>query len=153
VGDRVNVSGLDGVWVAEIRLFTCSFDTQNHQRVILKNTAVASAPIANKNLYTRRRGHINLRTAYDADIDTTRAVLTEIVNALPYNVDNHAHAVFLVGLGASSVDRQLRIWCDTQDYWNCWEATVRGAKLSLESANIGIPYDALDVNVTALPGQ
>lgn len=153
VGDRVNAGGLDDVWVAEIGLFTTSFDSQDHQRIILPNNAVASGRIDNKNLHARRRVDINLGTAYGADIDATRSTLEGMVAALPYKVEGQSHQVFLVGLGASSIDWQLRVWCDTADYWNCWEAVVRGAKNSLEAADIGIPYATMDLNVVSMPDR
>ena len=57
--------------------------------------------------------------------------------------------MFLKGLGSSSVDWQLRIWCQAEDYWKTYEAGVRAAKYALDAAGIGIPFPQMDVHLDA----
>jgi small conductance mechanosensitive channel len=62
-------------------------------------------------------------------------------------IKDPAPQVFLKGLGDSSVDWQLRIWCKTEDFWDVWQATVRACKFSLDEAGIGIPFPQQDVHL------
>ena len=55
--------------------------------------------------------------------------------------------VVLQGLGASSVDWQLRVWCSPELYWGVHEKLTGAAKNNLDAANIGIPFPQMDVHV------
>jgi small conductance mechanosensitive channel len=55
---------------------------------------------------------------------------------IPGMIKDPAPQVFLKGLGGSSVDWQLRVWCKTEDFWDVWQAAVRACKASLDDAVI-----------------
>jgi small conductance mechanosensitive channel len=48
--------------------------------------------------------------------------------------------VVTTGLGASSVDLQLRMWCAASDYWPLKFEMTRKAKEALDEAGIEIPF-------------
>ena len=84
---------------------------------------------------------------YSADVDATRAALEKAAANIPGMIKDPAPQVFLKGLGGSSVDWQVRIWCKTEDFWDVWQATVRACKASLDEAGIGIPFPQQDVHL------
>ena len=146
VGDYVKVAGIDGV-VEQIELFTCEFKSLDHRRVIVPNSAIFGANINNVTHYPIRRVDVSVGCAYDADIDACRAVFDKVVANVPGVISEPAPQVFLAGLGASSVDWQLRVWCNTPDYWDVYQATIRDAKKALAAADIGIPFPQMDVHL------
>lgn len=148
VGDYVKVAGIDGV-VEQIELFTCEFKSLDNRRVIVPNSAIFGATIDNVTHYPLRRVDVDVGCAYDADIDACRAVFDKVVQQVPGALSEPAPQVFLASLGASSVDWQLRIWCNTGDYWDVYQATIRDAKKALEAADIGIPFPQMDVHLDA----
>lgn len=67
-------------------------------------------------------------------------------------VKKRDHQVFLAGLGDSSINFQVRIWCKTADYWTVWDDGVQAIKESLEEAGVGIPFPNLEVHFMNAPG-
>ena len=86
--------------------------------------------------------------AYDADIDGTRAALEEAARATEGTLSDHEADIILVGLGASSVDWEVRVWAPTSDYLDVKQSLIRAIKISLDQANIGIPFPQMDVYLT-----
>lgn len=151
IGDFVVLSGKDGT-VAEIGLFTTTLDTLDNRRVIIPNSEVIGTVIENYTHNEVRRVDIDVGVSYGADIDEARKVLDAAAAQVPGRDPEAGHQIFLVGLGASSVDFQVRIWCDPAIYWDVWDATVRASKKALDDAGISIPFPQMDVHLDKLEG-
>ncbi len=148
IGDYVKVAGEEGV-VQEIGLFTVALDTVDNRRVILGNTTVVGGTIENVTHNPKRRVDIDVGVSYDADLDQARKALEKAASQVEGRDAELGHQVFLKGLGASSVDFQVRVWCDTGAYWDVWQATVQAIKQALDAAGVAIPYPQLDVHLPA----
>ncbi len=148
VGDVVSVAGQTGE-VEEIGLFTTTMNTVDNQYIIVPNSAVFGATIVNITHNPTRRVDINVGCDYDADIDETRKVLEGCIKDIPTRDKDGDHQIFLVGLGGSSVDWQVRVFCATADYWDVYLETIRAIKNALDAAEIGIPYPNVVVHNAA----
>ncbi len=42
---------------------------------------------------------------------------------------------------------QVRVWGDTDAYWDVWQATTEATKRALDQADIGIPFPQMDVHL------
>jgi small-conductance mechanosensitive channel len=93
---------------------------------------------------------VTIGAAYDADLDQTRAVLTEYVNKIPGVLEGTGRCV-LVGLGASSVDWSVRCVVHPDDYWSALELVHDHGKKALDTAGIGMPYTTMDVHIVSNP--
>jgi small conductance mechanosensitive channel len=142
----IQVGGTTGV-VAEIGLFTVAIDAADVHRHIIPNSAVISGNIEVLTYQPLRRVDVDVGCDYGADIDATRAILEGAIVNIVGRVEDADHQVFLAGLGASSVDWQMRIWCDNADYWDVYQSTIRATKMALDAANIGIPFPQMDVHL------
>jgi small conductance mechanosensitive channel len=148
VGDVVRVAGEAGK-VDEIDLFCTTLDTVDNRRLIVPNGAILGSTIENVTHNPLRRADVAVGACYSAAIDATRAALERAAASVPQRDPQAGHQVVLVGLGASAVDWQVRVWCATGDYFNCLEATVRAVKQELDRAGIAIPFPQLQVHVPA----
>ena len=146
VGDFVEVNDDTGV-CEHIDLFTCEFRTLDNRKLIIPNGAVFGSTITNYTGYDVRRVDVDVGAEYSASIDATREALEKSAASIPGMINDPAPQVFLKGLGDSSVDWQVRVWCKTGDYWDVWQATVRACKVSLDEAGIGIPFPQQDVHL------
>lgn len=133
--------------MAEIQLFTTAFDTPDNRRIIVPNSLIFGSTIENVTYHDRRRVSIDVGADYGADIDATRAVLESAVASVQAVLDDPAPQVFLSALGASSVDWQVRVWCEKGDYGAVHEETIRAIKREMDSAGIGIPFPQMDVHI------
>ena len=146
VDDVVRIGGELGK-VSEISLFTTELDTFDNRRIILPNASVFGAVIENLTHHPTRRVDVAVGVAYPADLDRTREVLLKGALSVPNRVEDVEPQVILTGLGNSSVDWQVRVWCKTEDYWTIRDATTRAAKMALDEAGIGIPFPQMDVHL------
>ncbi|MDH3728620.1 MAG: mechanosensitive ion channel family protein [Myxococcales bacterium] len=146
VGDFVEVNGETGV-CEHIDLFTCEFRTLDNRKLIIPNGSVFGSTITNYTGHEKRRVDIDVGAEYSADIDATRAALENAFAKVEGRLDDPPPQVFLKGLGDSSVDWQVRVWCRTEDYWDVWQSSVRATKLALDEAGVGIPFPQQDVHL------
>jgi small conductance mechanosensitive channel len=148
VGDVVNAAGITAK-VDEIGLFTTTFDTPDNRHIIVPNGAIFGATIENITHHSTRRVDVAVGAAYDADIDKTKEVLERVANSVEGGLKDPAPVVYLVELGASSVDYSIRVWAATADYWAVRERITREVKYALDAAGIGIPFPQRDLHVPA----
>lgn len=146
VGDLVIAGGITGV-VQEIELFTTELTALDNRRIIVPNSGIFGSTIENLTHHENRRVDVAIGTAYEADIDATRKVLETAMAAVKGGLGDPEPQVLLAGLGASSVDWKLRVWCRTEDYWNVYEGIIRDAKYALDGAGIGIPFPQREVHL------
>ncbi len=146
VGDFVSAGGVSGV-IEEIELFTTHFRTVDNRKVVVPNGAIFGSTIENVTFYEKRRVDIDVGCDYGADVDRCREVLEGMAPGIEGSLSDPPPQIFLKGLGGSSVDWQVRIWCKTDDYWDVYQATIRGTKRALDEAGIGIPFPQMDVHI------
>ena len=146
VGDFIRAGGEKGT-VEALELFTTELKTPDNRRVIVPNSSIFGGTIENVSHHPVRRVDIPVGVAYDADIDHARAVLEGVPSKVEGALQDPGAQIFLSELGASSVDWVVRVWCNSADYWDVWQRTVRQVKLSLDEAGIGIPFPQLDLHL------
>lgn len=139
VGDVVTVDGQTG-GVDAIDLFTTTLDTPDNRRIIVPNGKVFGNTIENITYHPKRRVDVSVGVGYEADIEATRAVLTEAAESVIGRLETEPVGIVLTGLGSSSVDWAVRIWAPTAEYWPVQERTLKAVKKSLDAAGIDIPY-------------
>ncbi|MEM1347738.1 MAG: mechanosensitive ion channel family protein [Myxococcota bacterium] len=139
VGDVVSVAGQTG-GVKEIGLFSTSMNTPDNRHIIIPNGQIFGSTLTNITHNPTRRVDVSVGVDYDADINEVRAVLLKAARSVEGALSEPAPTAFLVGLGGSSVDWQVRVFCNTAEYFDVFEATVRATKMHLDEAGIGIPY-------------
>ncbi|MEL7496673.1 MAG: mechanosensitive ion channel family protein [Planctomycetota bacterium] len=152
VDDYIVVADTEGT-VEEIDLFTTRLNSLDNRHVIVPNAEIFGAKLENYSRNPLRRVDVNVGAAYDADLDATRSALTAATHQVVASITSDAKIdaptpqVYLMELGASSVDWQLRIWCHPVQYWDVREQLTAAAKCELDKAGIGIPFPQMDVHV------
>ena len=152
VDDFIVVADTQGT-VEEIDLFTTRLNTLDNRHVIIPNGEIFGAKLENYTRNAVRRVDVNVGAAYSADLDSTRDALNQAVTAVVADLAHNGQTgapmpqVVLKGLGASSVDWQVRVWCSPEHYWGVHEKLTYAAKNNLDAANIGIPFPQMDVHV------
>ncbi len=148
VNDYIKVAGVEGT-VDEIDLFTTRLNSPDNRHFIVPNGQVFGSVIENNTRNEVRRVEVNVGVAYDADIRHTRRVLDDALAVIPGVVTKPAPQAFLLELGASSVNWQLRLWCQPKSYWDVRQRATAAAKDALDLAGIAIPYPQLDLHVVS----
>ena len=150
VGDYIVVSGQEGT-VEEVELFTTSINTLDNRHIIVPNSAIFGSVIQNVTRNEMRRVDVNVGVSYHADMKQTRAVLSEAIanieGAASKSDTAHQPQAYLVDLGESSVNWQVRVWCAPAVYWDVRERLTEAAKDALDQAGISIPFPQMDVHL------
>lgn len=149
VGDTITVAGHTGD-VEELGLFTTVLRTPDNHAIIVPNSAVFGADMVNYSTNGHRRVSIDVGTDYGADLDECIKVLTAAAKTIE-DVREDVE-VALVGLGASSIDWQVRVYCKPEDYFAKCHQLAKAAKEHLDAAGIGIPFPQMDVHLDRLDG-
>jgi len=145
VGDLVRLDGELG-HVEEVDLFTTSIASLDQRRFIIPSSKIFGSRIENLSFYEKRRVDVPVGVEYPADLKKTRDVFEKVVANIENGLTEPAPQAYLCGLGDSSVDWELRVWCEPEHYFGVRQAIVEKAKIALDEAGIGIPFPQTDVH-------
>lgn len=146
VGDYIKLADTEGT-VDEIDLFTTRLNSLDNRHLILPNNSVFGSAIENVSHNEFRRADVDVGVSYDADLAMTRRVLEQAISRVAGAVAHPPPQVYLVDLGDSAVNWQVRVWCRPDVYWEVRERAVAASKQALDAAGISIPYPQLDLHL------
>ena len=139
IGDEVEVGGARGK-VTGIEMTATTLSTTDNVKIIVANGNVWGGTIKNYTSMGARRLDRDFGISYDADIDKAIKAITAAAAANPRVHSDPAPWAKVVNLGDSSVDIQLRAWCDAADHKALSTEISQPVKEALDAAGIGIPY-------------
>ena len=152
IGDYIEAAGLSGT-VKTITLFVTDMAPPDNVQVVVPNGELWGASIHNYSFHDTRRVDLTLGIGYEANIaDAKAAILDEV------GKDARAHAdpapmVAVLGLGESSVDLVVRVWCAAGDYWSLKFDLTEALKNRLDREGISIPFPQRTVHMIGnVPG-
>lgn len=166
--DMIEINGLIGI-IEDISLFHTYMRMADGKLVILPNTNIATSEVIN---YTRRHTKVIQKepqteeqkiiirridwlvgVSYTSDIDKTREIIKAAVLSTQNINDgkNDASKEIFVGvneLQASAIEFVVRAWViDNSGFLATRSQMIENVKKALDSAQIEIPYNKLDVNL------
>ncbi len=145
VGDWVAVADEEGA-VTEITMRTTRLRTLNNTYVVIPNKTIIDEVLVNHSKHGATRVEIPVGIAYKESIPKAREVILESIQGIDAVRAEPAPAVIVSGLGASSVDLEIRIWIDDASKQTLTAARViEAAKLGLDEAGIEIPFPHLQL--------
>jgi small conductance mechanosensitive channel len=146
LGDYVKIGDTEGT-VLSIGTFFTEFTTPDNRHISLPNSSLTNTAIVNYSWEGTRRLDVNFGVSYDADIDHTVRTLQEAVSMTGGILDQPAPVIKLIECADSSLVFMIRVWCNSQDYFNVnWDLTENGKRM-LDKEGIEIPYPQMDVHM------
>lgn len=139
IGDDVEVGGEKGR-VTSIELTATRLKTVDNTEIIIANGKIWGGVVKNYSSLGKRRLDMDFGVSYDADIDTAIKALTQAASEHPLVISEPAPWAKVVRLNESSIDLQLRAWCNASDYKALKVSISKPVKAALDKAKIGIPY-------------
>lgn len=144
VGDYVDAGGVAGT-VKAITLFTTEFATPDNVQIIAPNGAIWGATVTNYSYHKTRRLDLTLSIAYGDSIEEAMAMVHRTLDADARCQAEPARQVVVGGLGESSVDIVIRVWCQASDYWGLKFDLTRALKEGADAAKLTIPFPQREV--------
>lgn len=145
VGDIIEAGGATGQ-VENIGIFTTSLLTLDNEVIIVPNSAITGGAIMNFTAKDYRRVSTDIGVAYGEDLHKVEKVLLEAAGENSKGLDEPGPDVFLTGFGASSIDFNVRIFVDPNDYWPALYELRKQVYDSLNAAEIEIPFNQIVVH-------
>jgi len=139
VGDYVDTGSISGT-VKQVGLFATRLRTPDGLFIFSPNAKIWDAAITNYSRELTRRTDFNVGIAYDADIDLARETLLKVATDDQRVLSSPEPVVYVMNLGASSVDLQLRAWTRTSDHWATRMDMNEFCKKALDKAGVDIPF-------------
>jgi small conductance mechanosensitive channel len=145
VGDWLHVSGEVGE-VSEITMRTTRIRTKNNTWVVIPNKKIIDEVLVNHSKHGETRIDVPVGIAYKENIPEAREVLLAALKNVEGLSERHKPEVVVAGLGASSVDLEVRVWISTaSDEPPTFVRVMEAAKLALDEADIEIPFPHLQL--------
>lgn len=145
LGDRITAAGHTAE-VEDIGIFATTLLTLDNETIIIPNKAIMSDSIVNHTKRGTIRANIDVGVAYGSDVVQVIQVLEAAAQKEKLVLEDPAVAIAFVGLGASSLDFTVRVWCKTDDYIQVQHDVRAASYNALNEANIEIPFNQLVVH-------
>lgn len=145
-GEYVDLGGVAGT-VDEVQIFHTTLRTPDDKMVVVPNGKIIAGNIINTSREPNRRTEIIVGVSYDADIDTVKKVLGDIVAADKRVMHEKGVVVRLNEMGASTLNFVVRFWTTNGDAQETFWDTLESFKRALDKHNIGIPFPQMDVHL------
>ncbi|WP_306118366.1 MULTISPECIES: mechanosensitive ion channel domain-containing protein [unclassified Roseitalea] len=139
LGQYVDIGGTAGT-VKDLNLFVTELATPDNVQIIIPNGQAWGSVITNYSAHDTRRVDLQFGIDYGDDADKAVAIIAELARADPRIHDEPEPWVRVTGLGESSVDLTMRVWCAAADYWDVRFDMLKAVKLAFDEKGISIPY-------------
>ncbi|HGJ5875594.1 MAG TPA: small-conductance mechanosensitive channel MscS [Arsenophonus sp.] len=145
-GEYVILGSVEGT-VEQVQIFSTSLRTADNRIIVIPNNKVINDNIINTSREPNRRTQIMVGVAYDADIDTVKKVLGDVIAANERIQHDKGVTIRLHEMAPSSLNFVVRVWTTNADAWNVYWDLMENFKEQLDAHNIGIPFPQMDVHL------
>ena len=146
IGDFIESSGNTGT-VERIELFYTHLITPDNKAIMIPNGSLSNSTIINYSSKDTRRVDLTFGVSYDDDILHVKKVLMDIINENNMILKEPEPFINICEHGDSAVNLTVRVWTETQNYWNVYFYLLEQAKLRFDEEKINIPYPQMDVHI------
>ncbi len=146
VGDFLEAQGYMGI-VKEIQIFNTILLTVDNRTVIIPNAPLSAGTMINYSAQSERRVDFTFGIGYSDDIDKTKSVLRELINADERILKTPEAFVAVSELGDSSVNFAVRVWVKGENYWPVFFDMNERVKKEFDKQGISIPFPQRDVHI------
>ena len=146
VGDFIEVGSFSGT-VSDIDVFYTFLKTGDNKSVTVPNGSIMSNSVVNYSVNGTRRVDLDISVAYGNDIDRVRTILLEEGASHTMVLKDPEPVCRLLESGESSLNFTLRLWTETDNYWQVRFDVLESVYKRLEREGIEIPFPQMDVHV------
>ncbi|MFV0521459.1 MAG: mechanosensitive ion channel family protein [Mangrovibacterium sp.] len=149
VGDFVEAQGYVGS-VKEIQIFVTILTTPDNKTVLIPNGPLSNGALINYSRQPRRRVDFSFGIAYGHDFNHAKEVLAGLVKADSRIIQDEDNMIVLGAMADSSVNITVRVWVNTDDYWDVFFDMNKKVYEAFNANDISIPFPQMDVHLDRL---
>lgn len=143
-GDFITGAGHSGT-VEEIQIFYTKILTPDNKVITIPNSQLSNDSIINFSANKTRRLDFNLGVGYQEDIDKVKNAVMRVIERTPQILETPAPFVHLGEWADSSINFIVRVWVNTEDYWDANFSLMEEFKREFDKEGIEIPFPKMDV--------
>ena len=119
VGDYIAVAGVEG-FAKEIGMLCTKILTIDNKLIIVPNSEVMGSKITNFSSEELRRVDFETKAGYDNKFEDVYAAVLDAVANTKTALQEPAPFVRVSGYTDYAVVYTVRVWCKSEDYWDCY---------------------------------
>lgn len=146
IGDKITTNGESGT-VEDIHMFYTVLVTPDNKVIHVPNGSLANNVIVNTSIKETRRVDVVMSIAYDADLNKATDIINDVCKQNPLIFTDPEPYVGIKEYSSSSVDLNIRVWCNNQDYWTINNYLLVEIKKAFDEQEIEIPFNQLEVAI------
>ena len=146
IGDKITSNDQTGT-VEDIHMFYTVLVTADNKVVHIPNGALANNVIVNTSIKETRRVEVVMSIAYDADLNKATDVINNVCKQNALIFTDPVPYVGIREYSSSSVDLNIRVWCNNKDYWTIQNYLLVEIKKAFDENGIVIPFNQLEVAI------
>ena len=147
LNELVEIAGKQGR-VEEISLLTTKLRTRDNLEIILPNRTIVSNIITNFHANPERRIELEITIAYEEDLQQAISVIQEVIADEERVLAEPEPIVAVADLNLNGVKLDIRPWVKQEDFAAARYALRQNIKLALDSQNITLPYQPVQLHRT-----
>lgn len=146
IGDYVEIGGESGT-IVEIGIFHSTLKTIDNKKILVPNSSVTNNSITNYTAYSERRIDLVISVSYDSNIEFVKNTLKEIVEAHELILADKPVLIRVGEMAESSINFFVRVWTDTDNYWDVFYDLNEQIKTKFGDVGISIPYPHVTIEM------
>lgn len=145
IGDYIETVSVSGT-VSKITIMYTVLKTPDNKEITIPNGTLTNSVVENYSSQDKRRVDLTFGASYDADVETVKKILSDILNNHEKVLTDPAPFARLSKHADSSLEYIARAWCRSEDYWDVYFDVTEEVKKEFDANNISIPYPQIDVH-------
>lgn len=145
-GDYIQAAGTEGI-VTEVGLVYTRLKTYDNKLILIPNGEISKEKIINYTGQQTRRVDVTYAVSYDEKPEKIKGILTAAYERHPKALADPAPFVGLTKVNDSNVEYTLRVWCDTEDYWEVYYDLLQQLWDDFAAAGVDLTYNHLNVHL------
>ncbi|WOC31244.1 MULTISPECIES: mechanosensitive ion channel family protein [Caproicibacterium] len=145
IGDYIAAEDVEGT-VERVELMFTSLRTFDNKEVVFPNSKLADSVITNYTAQEKRRLDMDFSIAYSDDLQGAKALLQKLAEQNSKVQQQPAPLIAVKAQADSAVVLTVRMWCQTEAYWDLYYEMQESVKLAFDANGYHIPFPQLDVH-------
>ncbi|MDO5442564.1 MAG: mechanosensitive ion channel [Bacteroidia bacterium] len=151
-GDFISAQGYSGT-VSDVSIFSTRIITTDNREITIPNGALSNSNIDNYSAKPIRRIEWKISVEYGSDADAFDAAVKDILSGETRIIDSSVPGaadpfVALSSLNDSNISFVIRVWVNSQDYWNVYFDGLESLYSELTSRGFSFAYPHMDVVIS-----
>ena len=140
VGDYIDTVNAQSGTVTNISIFYTSLQTFDNRIVVIPNSLISNNAVVNYSKMPLRRVDMSFSIAYETDIEFAKKILHSVASTHEKALVDPAPIIRISSFADSAMIIELCVWCNNDDYWDCYFDLNQQVKKAFDENGIVIPF-------------